>query len=195
VGRSGQDDHGGPATDFGFSERVGSFRVSEWGTVRMTSLSRGLFRGRFQLKVDSKGRISLPSPYRKAFTKSSQTLVVTNSLVQKSPCLDVYTLKQWEKLEAKIQKLPSLKPSVQAYQRFYLSGGHAIDVDSHNRFLIPQPLRQFATIDSDVMLVGMGHKFEMWTVESWNKLYSSMSNDFESILMDVAELEEGLSLE
>lgn len=149
-----------------------------------------LFRGRFDCKIDEKGRCSWPAAYRSLLSTKANQLVITNSQYQGKSILDIYTLAQWEKLEAKIGKMPSLNKQVQAYRRFYLSGGQTINVDSHGRFLVPASLRAFAQIKEDVVLVGMGEKVEMWPAQTWVKVQDEMANQFEDILQAVAQIEE-----
>ena len=145
------------------------------------------FRGRFQCRLNDKGRLSLPSAFR-GKSESSETLIVTNSLYQGNKCLDVYSLKQWTELEKQILKLPRLKPEVQAYQRFYMAGGLEVKIDSQSRMLIPMSLRQFANLKEDVMIVGLGNKFEVWSEKVWSRLYENMNNNFDQIVETVSEL-------
>ena len=145
----------------------------------------------FECKLDPKGRMSLPSAYRSTTTKKKSSYVITNSLFQKKKCLDVYSMKEWEKLEAKIQKMPSLKADVQAFQRFYMASGHEVSADSQSRLLIPQGLRKYAELEEEVMLVGMGHKFEIWPLKTWSELFQGLTDNFENILATVADLEQG----
>lgn len=152
------------------------------------------FRGRFDGKIDPKGRIILPSAYRQTLPNKSKgedslSLVVTNSLYKGKRCLDVYSLREWEKLEQKIAKMPALKAEVQAYQRFYLASGQPVPLDSQNRLLIPAGLRRYADLSEDVVLVGMGKKFELWSAHNWNELYEGMATQFDEILAAVAELD------
>lgn len=151
-----------------------------------------MFRGRFDCKVDPKGRFILPASYREGLGKKKSEFVITNSLSQKKRCLDVYTLADWKKLEQKIAKMPSLKKEVQAYQRFYMSGGQVVNFDSQNRLNIPQSLRAFAGLEDQVVLVGMGQKIEVWSAPTWNSMQEQMADEFEDILAVVADLEGGL---
>ena len=156
------------------------------------------FRGRFQCKVDQKGRMSMPKAYSEilpATEKSSHNLVVTNSLFQGKKCLDVYTMEEWQKLEQKISRMPALKKEVQAYQRFYLSSGQPISADAQGRIVIPSSLRQYAGLKDEVSLVGMGHKFEVWAGDLWTDLFEDLTESYEDVLSAVADLEEKLGEE
>lgn len=154
----------------------------------MTSISHSHFRGRFEIKIDPKGRLSLPSAYRPQ-APLAPSLIITNSRYLGKSCLHVYTLAEWEKLERKIGKLSSLKPEVQAFNRFYLSGGQLVEVDSQNRILVPQSLRKFAALETQAVLVGLGSKFEIWAQDTWSQIYSNLTESFEATMDAVARLD------
>jgi MraZ protein len=158
----------------------------------MTSPANGAFRGRFEIKLDVKGRLSLPSAYRQILPEQSPQLIVTNSRFRDQSCLHVYTLSEWEKLERKIARLSSLKAEVQAFSRFYLSGGQLLEVDAQSRILIPQSLRRFAGLDAQAVLVGLNDKFEVWSQKSWSSIYEQLTESFEETLDAVASLEDSL---
>lgn len=156
----------------------------------MSNLAQGPFRGRFEIKLDGKGRLILPSAYRQILPTKTPELIITNSRYRGKSCLHVYTLAEWERLERKIAKMSSLRTEVQAFSRFYLSGGQAVEVDAQNRVLIPQGLRKFAGLDSQAVLVGLGEKFEIWSQDTWNSIYEQLTESFEETLSAVASLED-----
>lgn len=146
------------------------------------------FRGRFEIRIDEKGRLRMPTALRETHSKDSQ-IVITNGLFRGQHCLDAYTLSAWEKLENRISKLSSLKTEVQIFQRFYLSGAQESDYDKQGRILLPPALRKYAGIDTNIVLVGMGEKLEIWSKSAWDRLYESLANDFEESLHQIAQLE------
>lgn len=154
-----------------------------------TSWINGHFRGRFEIKIDPKGRLSLPTAYRQ--TLPTPEIIVTNSRYRGKSCLHVYTLPEWHRLERRIAKLSPLQADVQAFNRFYLSGGQVMPVDSQNRVLVPQSLRKFAGLESQVVLVGMGTHFEAWSMEAWNEIHEELTRSFEDTMSVVAGLDSG----
>ena len=141
-----------------------------------------LFRGRFETRVDPKGRLSLPSSYR----SETSCLIVTNSRFRSRSCLHVYTSDEWEKLETKISRLSALQAEIQAFARFYLSGGQVVELDAQGRFSIPLSLRRYAGLEADIMLVGLGDKFEIWAQDQWAAVYTELTETFEETLNAVA---------
>lgn len=149
------------------------------------------FRGRFEIKADPKGRLSLPVAFRDSRDKENTRLVITNSRYQNNSCLHVYTISEWQDLEKKIGRLSPLNADVQAFQRFYIAGGQIVELDSQGRILIPQSLRKFAGLNSEVILVGLGEKFEIWSQETWDQIYGNLSQSFETTMASVAKLLDG----
>jgi len=147
------------------------------------------FRGRFELKVDPKFRLTLPASFRHTLDSTSDSrMVVTNSQYQGKRCLDAYPFPEWKKLESRIARMPQLKLEVQNFQRFYLSGGHLIEADAQSRLLIPPTLRSYANIQNEVVLVGFARKFEIWAVEAWKSLFDNLAQDFSQTLASIADL-------
>ena len=56
----------------------------------------GMFRGRYEHTVDTKGRLSIPAKYREVLLgKGDERLIITNFVVSSKRCLDVYPLDEW----------------------------------------------------------------------------------------------------
>ena len=107
----------------------------------------------------------MPSRYRQELADSCNgQLVVT---VDRDNCLLIYPLPEWEIVERKLVKLPSLDTRARQLQRLLI--GHATDVelDSSGRMLVPPPLREYAKLDKKVVLLGQGNKFELWDIDRW----------------------------
>jgi len=157
--------------------------------VRMSTQLSGQFRGRFEIKVDPKFRLTLPAAFREVLGSHSHSpMVITNSQYQGKRCLDVYPFSEWKKLETRIAKLPQLKVEVQNFQRFYLSGGHPIEADSNGRVLVPPTLRSYANIQTDIVLVGFANKFEIWALETWKGLFENLAQDFNQTLAAISDM-------
>src|SRR5262245_28083494 len=117
------------------------------------------FRGRYSLRLDPKGRLSLPSSLNSI--KSVRKFFVTNNLFRQQKFLDLYPEKAWLQFERKMEKMPKLDTAVQAFRRFYLASAFAVEVDGQGRLLIPLELREYAGIGQDVVLLGVGQKLEL----------------------------------
>lgn len=147
------------------------------------------FRGRFEIKLDAKGRWNLPAALNDG---ESSSFVVTNSQYQGCRCLDLYTKEEWDKLEKRIAQMSPLKKEVQAFQRFYIAGGQPVETGSQGRMLIPKALRDYANLDDEIVIVGMGSKLEIWNLKDWQKIFDNLATDFEETLGVIANLDMGV---
>lgn len=125
-----------------------------------------MFRGVANLNLDSKGRLAMPAKYRDALlSRSEGRLIVT---ADPSKCLLIYPFADWEPIEQKLNSLSSFNPQTRALQRLLVGMASDTEMDGAGRILLSAPLRQFAALDKNVVLVGQGAKFELWNEDSWN---------------------------
>lgn len=87
--------------------------------------------------------------------------------VDRDPCLLLYPFPDWEELERKLVRLPSLNPRARSMQRLMMGYATEVDLDASGRILLSRELREFANIERTVMLIGQGNKFEVWDEASW----------------------------
>jgi len=126
-----------------------------------------LFRGVNHLTLDAKGRMAMPSRYRdRLVQRCDGQMVVT---VDPDHCLLLYPLPEWEEIERKLVRLPSLNPAARRLQRLLIGHATECELDSHGRILVPPPLREFAGLDRRVVLIGQGNKFELWDEATWSE--------------------------
>lgn len=146
-------------------------------------------QGRAHVKLDAKGRVHLPTRFRTSLSRENQ-LVITNSIHAQKRYLDVHSVASWQKLIQQIGSLPTLRSDVQSFQRYYISSGETVELDSQGRFLIPNHFRQFATLNEDIVMIGVGGKLEIWSDDNWNKLLSDLENRFDDVMSSIAQLTE-----
>ena len=125
-----------------------------------------MFRGVQHINMDAKGRLAMPARQREPLlTQCAGQIVVT--IDTQAPCLAIYPLPEWERIEGEIQNLPALKPAVKRFQRLMLGYATDLELDSNGRMLLPQPLREYAKLDKKLVLVGQGNKLELWSEALW----------------------------
>ena len=125
-----------------------------------------MFRGVTQLSLDAKGRLAIPAKYRGGLMSFCEgRLVVT---ADPSKCLLIYPQPAWEPIEQKLNNLSSFDPRTRSLQRLLVGNASDVEMDTAGRILVSSPLRQFAGLSKEVVLVGQGAKFELWDEEQWN---------------------------
>lgn len=125
-----------------------------------------MFRGATQVTLDAKGRMVLPTRYRERIVERCEgRLVVT---IDRDHCLLIYPLPEWEEIERKLMRLPSLNEQARRLQRLMVGHATDIELDGHGRVLLPPKLREFAALERDAVLIGQGNRFELWDEARWN---------------------------
>jgi MraZ protein len=143
-----------------------------------------VFRGVTILNLDAKGRMAIPTRYRERISALGEgQLVVT--LDMNDPCLLIYPTPEWEDIERKLVKLPSLNKQAARIKRILLGHASEVDLDSHGRILLPPALREMVNLEKKVILLGQGNKFEVWDELTWNERRDQM--------LDETGMDEGLS--
>jgi len=108
----------------------------------------------------------MPAKYRDALlSRSEGRLIVT---ADPSKCLLIYPFPDWEPIEQKLNGLSSFNPQTRALQRLLVGMASDTEMDGAGRILLSAPLRQFAGLDKNVVLVGQGGKFELWDEDQWS---------------------------
>lgn len=125
-----------------------------------------MFRGLHHINLDAKGRLAIPTKYRERLAEScAARLVVTVN--DQDRCLLVYPLSEWEKVQEKINALPDRHPAARKLKRMLIGYATDLDCDANGRIQLSQPLREYAHLAKETVLVGLSNKFELWDKASW----------------------------
>jgi MraZ protein len=126
-----------------------------------------MFRGANKLTLDAKGRMVMPTRYReRLLERCGGKLVIT---VDKDQCLLIYPLPDWEEIERKLMRLPTLNPQARRLQRLMVGHATDLELDGHGRVLLPPSLREYGLLTRDAVLIGQGVRFELWDEARWNE--------------------------
>ena len=123
------------------------------------------FLGNIEGKVDSKGRVFLPSAFRKALAcGDGDAMVLRKDVFQ--DCLVLYPEAVWnEQMDSLRLRLNRWNKAHQQVFRQYVSEVEAVALDSSGRILIPKRYLKLAAIDQSVKFIGMGDTIELWAAE------------------------------
>ena len=131
------------------------------------------FLGRYEFQIDEKGRVSLPSAYRKA--APGEPFV----LLQWQPThLDLYPQETWAGVQAKLLEFRRAQPEGGAYFRRIISSAVEVEPDKQGRIRIPGWLREGAGIDSQVLLIGAVDRVELWSPEGFRSELDAGSAEY-----------------
>ncbi len=133
-----------------------------------------MFRGRYEHTLDTKGRLSIPSKFREVLGERYDSRLVVTTY---DGCLISYPYAEWQRLEERVAELPEFKKDTRAFLRFFYSSAADCAIDKLGRILIPQPLRDYAKLDRDVILVGAFRHLEIWSKAVWESAEAAASQE------------------
>ena len=124
------------------------------------TLAENTFIGEYTYSVDSKGRLNIPSRFRKSLSKNdNNTFVITKGL---DTCIWVYPLSEWLKIENNLRNLSSVKNINRTFVRHTTRYASPSTYDKQGRVSLTPSLIEYATIDKEVLIIGAIRKIEIW---------------------------------
>ncbi len=135
--------------------------------------------GEYEISIDAKGRLMLPSVLRKQLPANSQEKLIVNRGFEKH--IYIYPIDEWEKIALELSKLNQYVRDHRELVRYILRGATPVPIDSTGRMLIPKTLLDYSGIQKDAVLIGNINKIEMWSKSEYDKLYADDSNDISKL--------------
>jgi len=136
-----------------------------------------VFRGVTHLALDAKGRIAIPAKHRDAIagyasesTGAAADKATGSPLIltaDPSRCLLVYPRTIWEPIQDRLMSLSGFNERIRGLQRLLVGHADDAEIDGSGRILVSPALRAFARLDREVVLVGQGHRLELWNAPEW----------------------------
>lgn len=121
-----------------------------------------MFFGEFEYKVDEKGRVPIPPRFRSELKEG----VVLSPGVEK--CINVYPAPEWKKLANTLTTNGSVTPGkLRRLNRAIFATAFSLNIDGQGRIALPTPLRQHASIQEEVAIIGVNNYLELWNKEQW----------------------------
>jgi MraZ protein len=141
------------------------------------------FHGEYEATVDAKGRFLLPGGLKKQLPEGESRFIVSRGFEK---CLTLYTMKSWETIIAKINRLNDFDPKVRQFRRQFLGGATEVELDTAGRLLLPASLKEYAWLQKDIVLAAAIDRFEIWDAVKYKQLFEDFSlEDFSNLAKDV----------
>ncbi len=135
------------------------------------------FIGDYTVKLDSKGRLSFPSAFKKQIREAAQEGFVLKRDVFEN-CLIMYPMEEWKRQNKIIRARTNPYNKEHArFLRMFFSGTAEVSLDANNRMLIPRRLLDYAAIGDEVVMAGQSGKIEIWASDKY-KSVSDADDDF-----------------
>lgn len=141
-----------------------------------------MFLGEYQHSLDEKSRVTIPAKFRE---EVGYKFVVTKGL---DNCIFLYPQDEWQLIEKKLRALPLTRADVRSFVRFFFSGAAELDIDKQGRIVLPPNLREYAGIEREVIIIGVGSRVEIWSAENWTDYNESAQSSYEEIAESLVDL-------
>lgn len=141
------------------------------------------FHGEYEATIDAKHRFLLPGGLKKQLPEGESRFILSRGFEK---CLTLYPLKSWEIIISRVNQLNDFDPKVRQFRRQFLGGATEVELDSANRLLLPQTLKEYAGLGKDIVLAAAMDRFEIWDASKYKQLFEDFSpEDFSKLAEEV----------
>jgi MraZ protein len=141
------------------------------------------FKGSYLYSVDSKGRVNIPAKLRKhVSTEANDNFVLTRGYER---CLFIYPQDEWQRLEQSIRQLSGTNPKHRFFIRTLCQHASEVQLDGQSRITIPRELLEFSGIESDVKIIGVLERIELWNPRQFEEYQQAQSESYEVVAQTV----------
>lgn len=138
--------------------------------------------GEFKHSIDPKKRLSIPAKLRK---EMGEKAVLTRGL---DSCLFLFTMTEWQKLAEKISQLPMGQQDSRGFSRLLLAGASEVEMDQLGRILVPDFLKNYASLKKNVIIAGLFNRLEIWDEEKWQTYKTNLEKNSDRIAEKLGEI-------
>lgn len=148
------------------------------------------FSSEYEVKIDAKGRVVLPSRVKANLpTESGNNIVISRGFEK---CLVLRPQSEFFRILNRLKKLNQFDAKSRNFQRKMLSGSTDLELDNNGRFLIPKSMLSYAGLENQAIIIGMGDRLEIWNLDEYNKFLANDPDDFASMAQDIFNDDEPL---
>ncbi|MGI6458845.1 MAG: division/cell wall cluster transcriptional repressor MraZ [Candidatus Hydrogenedentales bacterium] len=131
-----------------------------------------MYFGEYTVKVDDKGRLTVPSRLRQVMEVEGDAVwYLTQGF---DGCISVYPRDEWRRIRSQVNRYSSMNAKALAFRRLFFSSMGEAKIDGQGRMAIPIHLRELGKIntDTDAILIGVDDHLEIWNFERWRGFQS-----------------------
>lgn len=129
-----------------------------------------MFLGQYRHNLDSKDRLTVPARFRELLQNGAYVMQGFDRNLM------ILTEDAFQAISQRIKHTSVTDPDSRLLRRLIYSTADRVDLDKGGRILIPLFLRQWANLSGEVILVGMGDFFEIWSPETWAVQHSLLED-------------------
>ena len=148
------------------------------------SQKMNFLNGTYYCKMDSKGRIMLPTELRKQFEELEMNEFVLKRAVFYDN-LEMHPKKEWDKLMVKLKKLNPFKKKSMDFLTRFLAGVRNVNIDSTGRLQIPKDLVNVADLKKEVVIASAINILQIWDKDMYETFLKESSENFSDLAEEV----------
>ncbi len=133
--------------------------------------------GEYSTQVGEKNRVAIPKKLR---DQLNGQIIITRGYER---CLIIVDTKRWDALISEVNSRPLLSLNVRDTKRYLIGGAVEVEYDSQGRFVLPESLKDFGSIEDKVVFLGVGEWIELWNEDRWKTKLEDLSKN----VSDIAE--------
>ena len=141
-----------------------------------------MFLGQYHHNLDEKGRLTIPAKFRDALAEGA---FLTQGFDRN---LRLLTETDFEIMAEQINRLSMTDPAIRQLRRLIFATASEVQLDRIGRTVVPQFLRDFAGLENEAVIVGVGEAIEIWSPEAWAE-QESLLQDADANAQRFAELD------
>ncbi len=141
-----------------------------------------MFIGEYTYKIDDKKRLAVPSKFRKELKKKA---VITRGLERS---LFLFPEAEWKKMAEKMNNLPFVQQDARGFARIMFAGAMEVEFDSLGRILIPDYLKEYASLKKEVVFAGVHKRIEVWDKKKWEEYKKKTEGEIGNIAERLKDL-------
>ena len=140
------------------------------------TITKNTFIGEYHYSLDSKGRVNIPAKFRQSLSKDNKnTFIATRG---QDPCIWVYPLTEWKKIELGLRNLSSVSGIHRTFVRQIARSATPSTCDKQGRIMINPSLISYSGIKKEALIIGMINKIEIWNFDILKKVdKENLNND------------------
>ncbi|MDI6703350.1 MAG: division/cell wall cluster transcriptional repressor MraZ [bacterium] len=141
-----------------------------------------MFLGKYEHTLDEKYRLIIPTKFRKAI----DNFVITCGL---DNCLFLYPMDEWMKISLALKEISTTKKDNRAFTRKFFSSAIEVTLDNQGRFTLPLPLREYARLNKEVVIIGVSNRIEIWAKDLWINYEKEITKSYEEAAEQIVDVE------
>jgi MraZ protein len=138
--------------------------------------------GEYECKIDTKGRMRIPSGLLGQFEERSMSFVINRGFEN---CLMLYPEKVWDKITEEVNGLNQYDKRNRDFVRYFYRGAQKLELDSADRVLVSKRLLEYAEVEKDVILAAVNDRIELWARDKYDSMLDEEPMDFSDLAQTV----------